>query len=81
MVPLLSGRKHVRVGSGPMNSAFYTSSHSEFNKQILHPAFVKLKIVQRMKGCATRVLRAYEPRVLRASLHPVLPPFFLHVAS
>ncbi|KAL0041077.1 hypothetical protein WJX77_004252 [Trebouxia sp. C0004] len=41
-----------------MNSAFYTSSHSECNKQILHPAFIKLKIVQQMKGCATRVLRA-----------------------
>ena len=58
MVPLLSGRKYVRVGSGPMLTAFYTSSHNEFNDQILHPAFKKMKIVQRMKGCATRVLRA-----------------------
>ena len=58
MVPLLSGRKYVRVGCGPMDSAFYTSSHNEVNKQILHPAFIKLKIAQRMKGCATRVLRA-----------------------
>ena len=58
MVPLLSGRKYVRVGSGPMITAFYTSSHNEFNNQILHPAFKKMKIVQRMKGCATRVLRA-----------------------
>ncbi|DBA88810.1 TPA: hypothetical protein ACH3X1_004223 [Trebouxia sp. C0004] len=58
MMPLLSGRKYVRVGSGPLNSAFYTSRHNDFNNQILRPAFTELKIVQRMKGCATRVLRA-----------------------
>ena len=58
MLPLLSERKFVRVGSGPINSAFHTSSHPLFNKRILHPAFAKLKIVERMKGCATRVLRA-----------------------
>ena len=59
MLPLMSGRKLVaRVGSGPMKSAFHTYSHTDLNKQILHPAFVKLTIANRMKGCATRVLRA-----------------------
>ena len=61
MLPLMSGRRLVaRVGSGPMKSAFHYSNHMEFNKQILHPAFAhpNLDIVQRMKGCATRVLRA-----------------------
>lgn len=59
MLPLMSGRRLVaRVGSGPMKSAFHYSNHLEFNKQILHPAFAKLGIVERMKGCATRVLRA-----------------------
>ena len=59
MLPLMSGRRLVpRVGSGPMKSAFHYSNHLEFNKQILHPAFAKLGIIQRMKGCATRVLRA-----------------------
>lgn len=61
MLPLMSGRRLVaRVGSGPMKSAFHYSNHLEFNKQILHPAFAhpNLDIVQRMKGCATRVLRA-----------------------
>ena len=58
MLPLLSERKFLRVGSGPMNSAFHTSTHTLFNKRVLHPAFAKLGIVERMKGCATRVLRA-----------------------
>ena len=52
MVPLLSGRKYVRVGSGPMTTAFHTSNHTDFNDQIMHPAIKKMKIVQRMKGCA-----------------------------
>ena len=61
MLPLMSGRRLVaRVGSGPMKSAFHYNNHLEFNKQILRPAFAhpSLDIVQRMKGCATRVLRA-----------------------
>lgn len=59
MLPLMSGRKLVaRVGSGPMKSAFHMNSHTDLNKQILHPAFVRLGIAERMKGCATRVLRA-----------------------
>ncbi len=58
MLPLLSERKFLRVGSGPMNSAFHTSSHNDFNNRILHPAFVKIGIAERMKHCATRVLRA-----------------------
>ena len=41
-----------------MKSAFHYSSHKDFNKQILHPAFVKIGIAERMKGCATRVFRA-----------------------
>lgn len=59
MIPLMPGRRFVaRVGSGPMKSAFHFSNHLEFNKHILHPVFVKLKLDQRLKGCATRVLRA-----------------------
>jgi len=41
-----------------MKNAFHYSNHLEFNNQILHPAFGKLDIIQRTKGCATRVLRA-----------------------
>jgi hypothetical protein len=59
MLPLMSGRRLVaRVGNGPMKNAFHYSNHLEFNNQILHPAFGKLDIIQRTKGCATRVLRA-----------------------
>jgi len=41
-----------------MTTAFHTSSHTKFNDQILHAVFTQMKIVQRMKGCATRSLRA-----------------------
>ena len=58
MLPLISGRRLVaRIGSGPMKSAFHYSSHKDLNKQILHPAFARIGIAERMKGCATRALR------------------------